>query len=71
MSKHKSELQGKLSAFLKHCQREVFPAPDPNNRPYSRDIEREIKTMDPEELDEIMSGEDKEVPQNAISKPGK
>ncbi|MEW8246484.1 MAG: hypothetical protein AB2768_10705 [Candidatus Thiodiazotropha endolucinida] len=71
MSKRKSKLQENLCAFLKHCQREALPPPDPNDRPYSRDIEGKIKTMDPEELDEIMSGEDIEVPQNAISKPGK
>lgn len=61
MSKRKNKLQGDIGAFLKQYQRKAYPTHDPNDRHYSRDIERKIKSMDAEELGELMSGEGADI----------
>jgi hypothetical protein len=57
MSKHKEKLQVKIGAFLQQYARKAQRGQEPNDRGYSRAIEAKIKRMKPEELDELLNGE--------------
>lgn len=61
MIKRKDKLQGDVGAFLKQYQRKAYPTHDPNDRHYSRDVERKVKSMNPRELCELMSGEGEDI----------
>mgnify|MGYP001767429884 CR=1 FL=1 len=54
MSKRGKKLTKELGAFLKQYRRRAHKGWDPNDRTYSRDIERLVKKMKPEELDRLM-----------------
>jgi hypothetical protein len=51
----KQRLQGQLGTFLRQYGRKRTPGHDPNDRRYRRKLEREIKRMDPRDLDELMN----------------
>ncbi len=59
-NKRKKQLQAEIGAFIKRYKRKAYAGNDPNNRSYDREIEKKIKSMSPEELDEIMRGDDEE-----------
>ena len=57
MSKRGKKLRQEIRAFLQQYGRKTKGNFDPNDRRYDRKIEALIQRMKPEELDEIMRGE--------------
>ena len=57
MNKRKEKLQAKIGAFMQQYARKSQHGQEPNDRSYSRAIEAKIKKMKPEELDELLNGE--------------
>jgi hypothetical protein len=58
-SKREQRLEGEIGAFIRQYARKRYPGMDANDRRYDREIERKIRHMKPEELDELMrAGED-------------
>ncbi len=60
MGYRKQRLKAELGSFLRLYGRKADRNHDPNDRHYSRRLERQIKRMPPEELDAIMRGEDED-----------
>jgi len=60
MSKRKRRLEGDIGAFVRQYARKHYPNHDPNDRRYDRKIEKLVRSMSPEELDELMHGSDEE-----------
>jgi hypothetical protein len=58
VSKRRERLRWELGPFIQQYGRKKYPGIDPNDRHYSREIEREVKRMDPRELDELLHGDD-------------
>lgn len=50
-------LRRNIGAFMQQYSRKAQRGREPNDRGYSRDIEREIKQLRPEDLDEVLNGE--------------
>jgi hypothetical protein len=58
MNKRKEKLRAKIGEFMRQYQRKAQGGlVEPNDRQYSRKIEAKIKRMKPEELDELLNGE--------------
>lgn len=57
MNKRKEKLQAKIGAFMQQYARKAQSGQEPNDRGYSRKIEAKLKRMKPEELDELLNGE--------------
>jgi hypothetical protein len=57
VSKRSQRLRGELGAFVQQYARKKNPRNDPNDRRYSREVERQVKQMDPQELDELLHGD--------------
>ena len=56
---HRQELlKRRLVAFLRQYGRKRQPGRDANDRQYDRDLERELKRMDPAEVSRLMHDED-------------
>lgn len=53
----KQRLQGELGTFMRQYSRKKHPGHDPNDRGYDRQIEQQMKQMDPRELDELLHGD--------------
>jgi hypothetical protein len=51
-------LADEVATFIKKYQRKHYPNTDPNDRTYDREIEAKIKRMSPEELDELLHGDE-------------
>lgn len=51
----KERLKAELNLFKKQYGRKKRKGFDPNDRHYDRKLEHKIKTMRPEELDELMN----------------
>jgi hypothetical protein len=47
-----------VGLFLRQHGRKAHRGHDPNDRSYSRDVEKKIKRMKAEELDKLMHGDD-------------
>jgi hypothetical protein len=47
---------------MRQYARKKQPGQEPNDRGYDRKLEREIRRMDPAELDELLRGEAPEEP---------
>lgn len=63
-------LQRNIGAFLRQYTRKAQRGVEPNDRRYSRDMERELKQLSPEELNDVLYGDDEQPPQKARkSKP--
>ena len=61
MSKRRDNIRRNVGVFLKQYRRKAHAGHDPNDRRYSRDMEKRIKSMNPEELSEAMAGEDENI----------
>ena len=61
MSKRRDNIRRNVGAFLKQYRRKAHAGHDPNDRQYSREMEKRIKSMNPEELSEVMAGEDESI----------
>jgi len=54
-------LERALGSFMKaYARKKRKGGLDPNDRPYDRELETELKRLPPEELDESLRGEDGE-----------
>jgi hypothetical protein len=53
-----SKLAGQLGRFVQQYARRAQKGWDPNDRNYDRKIEAKLKRLSPEELSELLSGED-------------
>jgi len=59
VSKREDRLRSRLGAFLREYGRTSRrPGLDPNDRHYDRILEREIKRLDPRDLDRLMHDSD-------------
>lgn len=58
MSNRRNRLRAELGSFVQQYGRKKNPGIDPNDRRYSREVERQVKQMDPLELDELLHGDD-------------
>jgi hypothetical protein len=63
----KSNLAGKLGRFVQQYGRKAQKSWDPNDRNYDRKLEAKMKKLSPEDLSELLSGEDVPV----LEKPAK
>lgn len=54
----KDWLRRNIGAFMQQYSRKAQRGREPNDRRYSRDIEKEIKQLSPAELDEVLNGAD-------------
>jgi hypothetical protein len=57
MNKRKEKLRAKIGAFIEQYARKAQRGQEPNDRNYSRTIEAKLKRMRPEEVDELLNGE--------------
>jgi hypothetical protein len=61
MSRRKQEMAAQIGEFMRQYQRKSQGGMiEPNDRQYSRKFERKLKRMKPEELDELLHGEEAE-----------
>jgi hypothetical protein len=58
VSKRKRRLQAEIGVFIRQYARKHYPNHDPNDRRYDRKIEKIVRRMNPEELDELMRDAD-------------
>jgi hypothetical protein len=58
MSQRRRRLVGELGTFMRQYGRKAHPGHDPNDRGYDRKMEHLAKHMDPEELDDLLHGDD-------------
>jgi hypothetical protein len=54
----KSQLAAELGRFMQQYARKAHKGGDPNDRGYDRKLEEKIKRLSPEDLSELLSGED-------------
>jgi hypothetical protein len=66
----KSHLAAQLGRFVQQYGRKATKGWDPNDRGYDRKLEEKIKRLSPEDLSDLLSGEDVE-PVQPHSKPTK
>ena len=59
MSRHKQKMAAQVGEFMRQYQRKAQGGTsEPNDRQYSRKLERKLKRMRPEDLDELLHGEE-------------
>ncbi len=56
ISKRKKRLEAKIGTFISQYKRKAHAGSNSNDRSYDRSLEKKIKSMSPEELDELMRG---------------
>lgn len=66
----KSILAAQLGRFVQQYGRKAHKGWDPNDRVYDRKLEEKIKRLSPEDLSDLLSGDDAE-PVRSRSKPDK
>lgn len=69
MSKRRQRLQGELGAFVRQYGRKKHPGHDPNDRGYDRQLEQQMKQMDPRDLDDLLDGDQDDL-DRVESSPG-
>ncbi|MGE0307495.1 MAG: hypothetical protein AB7N61_24950 [Acidimicrobiia bacterium] len=57
MAWNRRKLQANLGTFIRQYGRRSHAGHDPNDRGYDRKVEKLVKQMSPEELDEMINGE--------------
>ena len=57
--KRKEWLKKKVGAFVKSYTRQAQRGVEPNDRKYDRDVERHLKNLSAEELNELLYDEEK------------
>ncbi len=61
MSRRKQKMAAQVGEFMRQYQRKAQGGmTEPNDRQYSRKLERKLKRMKPEELDELLHGDEAE-----------
>jgi len=61
MNKRKEKIRVEIGTFMQQYTRKAEGMHEPNDRSYSRKLEAKIKRMKPEELDELLNGEQDDV----------
>ncbi|HBG18672.1 MAG TPA: hypothetical protein DDY32_05200 [Desulfobulbaceae bacterium] len=59
-SKRKKALESQIGAFDRQYKRKAQKGVEPNDRRYDRNFEKKIKRMPPEELSDLLYGEDEQ-----------
>ena len=54
----RQRLQNQIAVFVRQYERKSSPGYDPNDRGYDRNVERRVKRMKPEDLDDLLHGEE-------------
>jgi hypothetical protein len=54
----RARVAGELTTFVQQYARKAYPNWDPNDRRYDRDVEKRVKRMRPEELDQLLRDDD-------------
>ncbi|MGD9795479.1 MAG: hypothetical protein AB7V43_18600 [Acidimicrobiia bacterium] len=57
MAWNRRKLQANLGTFMRQYGRRAHAGHDPNDRGYDRKVEKLVKQMSPEEVDEMINGE--------------
>ncbi|MGD9794747.1 MAG: hypothetical protein AB7V43_14835 [Acidimicrobiia bacterium] len=57
MAWNRRKLQANFGSFMRQYGRRAHAGHDPNDRGYDRKVEKLVKQMSPEELDELINGE--------------
>jgi hypothetical protein len=57
MSNRGKRIQKEIGTFLKSYERKAQRGVEPNDRHYDRDMEKKVKSLEPEVLNELMHGE--------------
>jgi hypothetical protein len=69
MSRRKQKMAAQIGEFVRQYQRKAQGGTnEPNDRQYSRKLERKLKRMKPEELDELLHGEEPEPAEATAAK---
>lgn len=63
MIQKKRKVQREIGSFMRQYKRKAQSGQEPNDRKYDRNMERQIKNMDPTELSEIISGDGSAITQ--------
>ena len=63
MNRRENKLRTEIAIFIKQYKRKAYPRFEPNDRAYDRKIERIVKRMKPEQLDELLHGAEDDEPQ--------
>ena len=58
MNKRTEKLRAKIGAFVQQYARKAQRGQEPNDRAYSRAVEAKLKRMRPEDLDELLNGDE-------------
>jgi hypothetical protein len=71
MNHRKEKMAAQIGEFLRQYGRKSQRGVEPNDRQYSRKLERKLKRMRPEELDELLNGSEEggTQPHQATQKP--
>ena len=59
-SKRKKALESQIGIFDRQYKRKAQKGVEPNDRRYDRNFEKKIKRMPPEELSDLLYGEDEQ-----------
>jgi hypothetical protein len=59
-SKRKKALESQIGTFDRQYKRKAQKGVEPNDRRYDRNFEKKIKRMPPEELSDLLYGEDEQ-----------
>jgi hypothetical protein len=62
-SKRKKALESQIGTFERQYKRKAQKGVEPNDRRYDRKFEKKVKRMSPEELSDLLYGEDEEEKQ--------
>jgi hypothetical protein len=69
MSRRKQKMAAQIGEFMRQYQRKSQGGiTEPNDRQYSRKLERKLKRMKPEGLDELLHGDEAERPEPPVAK---
>jgi hypothetical protein len=60
----KRKLAAKVGKFFQQYGRKRHAGHDPNDRSYDRSLERKLKQLPPEDLDELLSGDAGDDPED-------
>ena len=58
MAYSKKKIKSSIGIFMKRYKRKSRKCFDPNDRSYDRKLEKRVKNMNPEELSELMDGDE-------------
>jgi hypothetical protein len=66
MNRRKKKLAAQIGEFMRQYQRKAQRGVEPNDRLYSRKLERKLKRLPPAELDALLNGSEGEDEQQIL-----